>query len=266
MVSTSGTTSVSEPTSAQQRTDDPTRDLVRRLNEARTAQARRQLSEQIIEAALPVADRLAARYRGRGIPIDDLRQVARTALVQAMRRFQGAGRESFLGYAVPCIRGELRRHFRDHGWTVRPPRRLQEARQAASAARSELEHTFGREPSVAELAAATDLPEETVAEAMSTSHCFQPDSLDRPLADDSGVSVGEALGEADPGFASAEARALVRPLLKSLAPRDQRLITLRFFAGLTQSETGECIGISQMQVSRLEARILRSFRESLAAA
>lgn len=265
MVSTSGTTSITELTSAQQHTDDPTRDLVRQLNEARTDAERRHVSEQIIEAALPVADRLAARYRGRGIPIDDLQQVARTALVQAMRRFRGAGRESFLGYAVPCIRGELRRHFRDHGWTVRPPRRIQEARQAASIARSELEHTLGREPSVAELAAATDLPEETVAEATSTSHCFQPDSLDQPLVEESGATVGEALGEADPGFAAAEARAMVAPLLTSLAPRDRRLIALRFFTGLTQSETGERIGISQMQVSRLEARILRTFRESLAA-
>jgi len=265
MVSTSGITSTSELSPAEPRTDDPTRDLVRQLNEAHTASERDQLSEQIIAAALPVADRLAARYRGRGISIDDLRQVARTALVQAMRRFQGEGRESFLGYAVPCIRGELRRHFRDQGWTVRPPRRIQEARQAASAARSELEHTLGREPSVAELAAATDLPEETVAEARATGHCFQPDSLDQPITDDSGPTVGEALGMTDPEFAAAEARAMVRPLLRSLEPRDQRLIALRFFNGLTQSETGKRIGISQMQVSRLEARILRTFRETLAA-
>jgi RNA polymerase sigma-B factor len=265
MVSTSGISSASESTSAQQRTDDPSSDLVRQLSEARTVKQRRVLCEQIIESTLPVADRLAARYRGRGIELDDLRQVARAALVQAMRRFHGAGRESFLAYAIPCIRGELRRHFRDAGWTVRPPRRIQEARLVVTNARTELQHMLGREPSMAEIAAATDLPEATVAEASGAGHCFQPDSLDKPMTGDSETGVGEALGDNDPGFDAAEARAIVGPLLNTLPPRDRELITLRFFSGLTQSETGKRIGISQMQVSRLEARILRTFRENLAA-
>jgi RNA polymerase sigma-B factor len=265
MAFTSGISSASESTSAQQRTDDPSRDLVRQLSEARTAKQRRELRDQIIESTLPVADRLAARYRGRGIDLDDLRQVARAALVQAMRRFRGAGRESFLAYAVPCIRGELRRHFRDAGWTVRPPRRIQEARMLVATTRNELQHTLGREPSTAEIATATDLPEETVAEASGAGHCFQPDSLDKPMTGDSETAVGEALGGDDPGFEAAEARATIGPLLDTLPPRDRQLITLRFFTGLTQSETGERIGISQMQVSRLEARILRTFRENLAA-
>lgn len=243
---------------------DPTRDFVRQLSDAQTPEQRRELCDQIIESAVPLADRLAGRYRGRGIPIDDLRQVARAALVQAVRRFRSAGRESFLAYAVPCIRGELRRHFRDAGWTVRPPRRIQEARAAVTSARSDLQHSLGHDPSIAELAAATDLPEETVAEAGGVGHCFQPDSLDKPMAD-SETAVGEALGATDPGFEAAEARAMIGPLLKTLAPRDRLLISLRFFTGLTQSETGKRIGVSQMQVSRLEARILRTFREDLAA-
>jgi RNA polymerase sigma-B factor len=265
MVSTHDTSPASESASAQQRTDDPTRELVRQLSEARTARQRRELCEQIIESAIPVADRLAARYRDRGIPIDDLRQVARAALVQAMRRFHGAGRESFLAYAIPCIRGELRRYFRDAGWTVRPPRRIQEARQAVSHARAELQHTLGHEPSIEEIAAITDIPEDTVAEASSAGHCFQPDSLDQPMPGDSETAVGESLGSTESGYEAAEARAMVGPLLNPLPPRDRQLITLRFFTGLTQSETGKRIGISQMQVSRLEARILRAFRENLAA-
>jgi len=264
-ISPASESAVSEPTSAQQRTDDPTRELVRQLSEARTAKQRRELCEQIIESTIPVADRLASRYRGRGIPLDDLRQVARAALVQAMRRFRGAGRESFLAYAIPCIRGELRRYFRDAGWTVRPPRRIQEARQAVSNARSELQHSLGHDPTIAEIAEATDLPEETVAEASGAGHCFQPDSLDQPVTGDSDTAVGEALGDTELGYEAAEARAMVRPLLDTLPPRDRQLITLRFFSGLTQSETGKRIGISQMQVSRLEARILRAFRENLAA-
>jgi RNA polymerase sigma-B factor len=265
MVSPIGISSPSASTGTQRRSDDPTRDLVRQLSEARTTRQRRELCDQIIESTLPVADRLAARYGGRGIPMEDLRQVARAALVQAMRRFRGAGRESFLAYAIPCIRGELRRYFRDAGWTVRPPRRIQEARLALSSARADLQHALGRDPSIAELAAATDLPEDTVAEASGAGHCFQPDSLDQPMTGESETPVGEALGDTEPGYEAAEARAMIRPLLDTLPPRDRRRITLRFFSGLTQSETGKRIGISQMQVSRLEARILQAFRERLAA-
>jgi RNA polymerase sigma-B factor len=263
MASTSGTSSA---TTESRESDDPTQDLVRQLSEARSAEQRQQLCAQIIESTIPVADRLAARYRGRGIPLDDLRQVARAALVQAMRRFRGAGRESFLAYAIPCMRGELRRYFRDSGWVVRPPRRIQEARAAASRAREDLQHDLGHDPSAEDVAQVTGLPVETVREAGAAGHCFQPDSLDQPLGDtDADSSVGDNVGALEPGYQEAEARAMVEPLLDELGQRDRTLITLRFFEGLTQSEVGQRIGISQMQVSRVEARILREFREALAA-
>lgn len=246
--------------------DDRTQDLVRQLSEVRDAKQRQQLCEEIIVNTLPVADRLASRYRDRGIPIDDLRQVARAALVQAMHRFRGAGRESFLAYAVPCMRGELRRHFRDAGWVVRPPRRIQEARPVVTLARAELQHDLGHEPTMDEIAAETGLPVETVREASGAGHCFQPDSLDQPMGDAStDPTVGDTLGVSDAGYQQAEARAMIGPLLDRLEPRDRRLMMLRFFDGLTQRETGERIGVSQMQVSRVEARILRTFREELAA-
>ncbi|HJR89306.1 MAG TPA: sigma-70 family RNA polymerase sigma factor, partial [Aeromicrobium sp.] len=231
------------------------------LERARTKRARQDLSDEIILRTIPVADRLASHYRYRGVSIDDLQQVARAALVQAMRRFRGGGENAFLAFAIPSIRGELKRHFRDREWTVRPPRRAQEARLAIVNAHSELVQELGHEPSVAELAAATGLDEQTIREARGVGHCYQPDSLDRPFDDSDGAgTLSTSKGEFEPGFEEAEARIAVGPLLDQLAPRDRKLIMLRFFEGLTQSETGRQIGISQMQVSRIENRILKEFR------
>lgn len=251
--------------------EPPTAELLEQLDKL-TGQTpeqraqRQQLCDEIIRRTLPVADRLAAHYGGRGVPMDDLRQVARTALVQAMRRFHGAGEHAFLAYAVPSIRGELKRYFRDMGWMVRPPRRIQEARLAINDVQSELSSELGREPTAEELAEQTGLDPDTVCAARGADHCYRPESLDRPRGDDDrSRTVGDATGEFDPGFNQAEARVVIWPLLEQLAPRDRKVIILRFFKGLTQSEVGKRIGISQMQVSRVEARILRGFREALAA-
>ena len=137
--------------------DRPTVELFDELEHARSQRARQQLCDELIVRTLPVADRLAGHYRYRGVSIDDLQQVARAALVQAMRRFRGGGEAAFLAFAIPSIRGELKRHFRDREWTVRPPRRIQEARLAIVNAHSELIQELGHEPSASELAAATGL-------------------------------------------------------------------------------------------------------------
>ncbi|HKY59327.1 MAG TPA: sigma-70 family RNA polymerase sigma factor [Aeromicrobium sp.] len=251
--------------------EPPTVELLKQLDEltgqtpAQRAQ-RQRLCDEIIARTLPVADRLAAHYGGRGVPMDDLRQVARTALVQAMRRFHGAGENSFLAYAVPSIRGELKRYFRDMGWMVRPPRRIQEARLAINNVQSDLSNDLGRDPSPEELAELTGFDTETVCAARGADHCYRPDSLDRPRGvDEQAQTVGDVTGDFDPGFSQAEARVVIWPLLEKLAPRDRKLIILRFFKGMTQSEVGKRIGISQMQVSRVESRILEGFREALAA-
>ena len=249
----------------------PTAELLEKLGgltgkTPKQAAERQRLCDEIITRTLPVADRLAAHYGGRGVPMDDLRQVARTALVQAMRRFHGAGEHAFLAYAVPSIRGELKRYFRDMGWMVRPPRRIQEARLAINNVQSDLSNDLGRDPNAAELAELTGIDPDTVAAARGADHCYRPESLDRPRGDEDGSrTVGDVTGEFDPGFNQAEARVVISPLLDQLPPRDRKLIVLRFFKGLTQSEVGKRIGISQMQVSRVEARILRGFRETLAA-
>lgn len=246
--------------------DNRTRALLADLDQIDEGRRRDAICDEIITLTVPVADRIAKRYRGRGVPTDDLCQVARTALVQAMRRFRGASERSFLAYAVPSIRGELRRHFRDKGWVVRPPRRIQEARLAVNAARAELVHDLGREPADDEVAEATGIDVDLVRDARGVDHCYQPESLDRSVDDESSAATGlDAHGRLDPAFDQAEARVVIEPLLKRLESRDRTVIMLRFFDGLTQTEVGRRIGISQMQVSRVEARILRGFREALAA-
>lgn len=244
--------------------DARTSQLLTEWEQAQTERARQRLRDEIITHTLPLADRLASHYFGRGVPADDLQQVARTALVQAMGRFRGGGESAFIAFAIPTIRGELKRYFRDREWTVRPPRRIQEARLAIVNAYGALLQDLGHEPSVEELSAATGLDPATIREAQGVGHCYRPESLDQPLvqADDAGT-LGSITGELDPGFGEADARVSLEPLLAQLSDRDRKLIELRYFEGLTQKETGAQIGISQMQVSRIENRILKEFRLAL---
>ena len=258
---TSSNSSRSRPSSV---TDARIVELFDELEHSRTKRARERLCDEIITHNLPLADRLASHYYGRGVSAEDLQQVARTALVQAMRRFRGGGQHAFIAFAVPSIRGELKRYFRDREWTVRPPRRIQEARLAIVNAHEELTQQLGHEPSVADLAAVTGFDACTIKEAQGVGHCYRPDSLDRPLGDagDAGT-LGMTTGELEPGFGKVDARITLEPLLAQLAPRERKLIVLRYFEGLTQKETGHRIGISQMQVSRVESRILKDFRVAL---
>ena len=264
MNAAAGPSSKSSPKRPASGTDAQTVELFDELERTRTKRARQRLCDEIITHTLPLADRLASHYYGHGVAAEDLQQVARTALVQAMRRFRGGGQNAFIAFAVPSIRGELKRYFRDREWTVRPPRRIQEARLAIFNAHEELTQELGREPSVEDLAEATGFDACTIREAQGVGHCYRPDSLDRPLGDtgDAGT-LGAATGELEPAFGKADARITLEPLLAQLAPRDRKLILLRYFEGLTQKETGLRIGVSQMQVSRLESRILKDFRMAL---
>ncbi len=225
------------------------------------------LIDEIVEVNLPVADALASRYVRRGIPDDDLVQVARLALVRAVQHFRADLGKDFMVYAVPCIRGELRRHFRDAGWSVRPPRRVQEAEYQVQRLWPRLVQELGREPTPEELAERLDLPEGTVVEALTLDGCFHPESLERPVLSQGGSTmvVSDRLGDADAEFERCETRAALAPLLAELAPRDRTVLRLRFVEGLTQREVGEQIGVTQMQVSRILTRILTQLREQLAA-
>ena len=259
-----GTSNTSSPNRPASGMDIRTLELFDELERARTKRARDRLCDEIITRTLPVADRLASHYYGRGVPADDLQQVARAALVQAMRRFRGGGQNAFIAFAVPSIRGELKRYFRDREWTVRPSRRIQEARLAIIKAHGDLMQELGREPTVGELAEASGFDAGTIREAQGVGHCYRPESLDRPLGDtDNAGTLATVTGALDSGFGRAEARIALEPLLERLAPRDRTLIMLRYFDGLTQRETGQRIGISQMQVSRIESRVLKEFRLAL---
>jgi RNA polymerase sigma-B factor len=212
---------------------------------------------------IDLAKGLAARYASRGVPREDLEQVACVALVKAAHGYDIAVGDSFLAYAIPTIRGEIKRHFRDYGWTVRPPRRLQELQARLTKARDELSGSFGRSPRPSELARHLDVPEEEIIEALSTEGCFTPISLDRPVGLDDGTTLGDLLGQEDSACAAVEARTVLGSVLRNLGERDQRILMLRFFKGWTQREIADDIGVTQMQVSRLLSRILRELRSEL---
>jgi RNA polymerase sigma-B factor len=253
--------------------DDRTRSIrTKELFEERAStddpEERHQLLEELVTLNLPVADSLAQRYSARGLPLEDLVQEARLALVRVVESFRPEYGHDFLSYAVPSILGALRKQFRDSGWTVRPPRRIQEAQQAINQSRADLLQQLGREPRVGELSEALNLDEETVIEALSADGCYTPASLDRPIGGDGDTeagarTLGAVLGGEDPDFASCEARVVLRPLLARLEDRDRTVLRLRFVDGLTQREVGEEIGVTQMQVSRILSRIFDTLRNEV---
>lgn len=224
------------------------------------------LLEKAVLVNLPVADSLAFRYSGRGIASQDLVQVARLGLVKAVQGFDPDAGSDFLCYAVPTITGELKRHFRDRGWTVRPPRHIQELRPRIHAASSALTHTLGRTPTRAEVADHLAVDEASVIEALTVDGCFAPTSLDRPVVRDSRSSStwGDAMGHDDPAIAWVEAKLTLAPIFRVLCDRDRLVLRLRFVDDLTQKEIGDIIGVTQMQVSRILSRIMRLARDELA--
>lgn len=242
-----------------QRTDE----VLARLDSARSARRRSELLDELIRLNMPVARSLAARYRGRGIADEDLEQVAYLALVRVARCYDHASGHDFLSYAVPSIRGELRRHFRDQGWMVRPPRRVQELQARIAATESALSTELGRPPRSGELAEALDAPVDDVVEAMAANGCFTPTSLDQVVRANAGGGLGDQLGEEEAGLAAAEARVVLAPALRRLGARDRTIVTMRFFGQRTQQEIAEEIGVTQMQVSRLLSRICRRLRDDV---
>lgn len=251
---------------AQERTErsDRTLDLLQRLADSHDEQERHRLVEELVLVNLGVAHAIAMRYRNRGISSDDLEQVARLGLVKAAQGFDPARQNDFLAYAVPTIRGEVRKHFRDHGWTVRPPRRIQELQSRIMAAATELTHTLGRSPRPSELAKHLDSSVEEVEEALSADGCFSPSSLDRPVSDEDGsASLGDLLPSEDDDQDAADARLMLAPAIRQLTERDRLILHLRFFKGLTQEEIAQEIGVTQMHVSRLLTKILTQLRSEI---
>ncbi len=234
--------------------DDPERGTLERFTEYRSTRAR-PLRNQLVEEHLPLAQSLAQRYANRREPLDDLQQVAVLGLLKAVDRFDPGRGVPFHGFAIPTIVGELRRHFRDRGWMVRVPRRLQELHLRLDPLVADLAQRLGRSPTAAEVAEAAGVDEEEVLQAMDAVSSYRPASLDAARRDQGSSSI-EQLGSVDAELGSVEDRAVLVDLLGSLSSRERRILHLRFFEEKTQAEIAAEIGISQMHVSRILTRCL----------
>ncbi|QIM21887.1 sigma-70 family RNA polymerase sigma factor [Phycicoccus sp. HDW14] len=245
--------------------DDVTELLLLELHHTTDPDDRQRLRSEVVASFLALADGLAHRYAGRGVDREDLEQVARTALVVAVERYRpdSGTRAGFVAFAVPTITGELKRHFRDCGWMVRPPRRLQELRAEVSVAEEGLRHRHGREVTVSEVAELVGCSPGDVRSARSTSSGFRPTSLDAPVP--MGGTEADRLADDEDAFGRLEVGIDLREAVAALGARDRAVVRLRFVEELTQSQIGTALGVSQMQVSRILARILGDLRGTLAA-
>lgn len=226
--------------------------------------ARARLRDNVIEAWLPLAQHLANRFSGRGEPMEDLVQTAAVGLIKAVDKFDPERGVEFAAYAIPTIIGEIKRHFRDRTWDIRVPRRLQELRLSLSEATSTLMQRLGRSPTVADLSAHLGVSEEEVLEGLEGARAYNAVSLSTPTTDgDRATELGDLLGAEDGEFELAELRVALGPALAALDQREQKILTLRFYGNMTQSQIAEQIGVSQMHVSRLLARALAKLRGEL---
>ena len=238
--------------------------FVRLSDMAEDDPARTRLREQLVEAHLPLVEYLARRFRNRGEPLDDLVQVATIGLIKSVDRFDLERGGEFSTYATPTIVGEIKRHFRDKGWAIRVPRRLQELKLSLTKATSDLSQKNGRSPTVAELAAHLGLSEEEILEGLESANAYSAVSLDAPDGgDEDSPAVADSLGMMDEALEGVEYRESLKPLLEQLPAREKRILLLRFFGGMTQSQIAAELGISQMHVSRLLARTLAQLRVGL---
>ncbi|MFF4173399.1 RNA polymerase sigma factor SigF [Streptomyces sp. NPDC001744] len=222
-----------------------------------------ELRNRLVRMHLPLVEHLARRFRNRGEPLDDLTQVATIGLIKSVDRFDPERGVEFSTYATPTVVGEIKRHFRDKGWAVRVPRRLQELRLSLTTATAELSQQHGRSPTVHELAERLGISEEEVLEGLESANAYSTLSLDVPDTDDESPAVADTLGAEDEALEGVEYRESLKPLLEGLPPREKRILLLRFFGNMTQSQIAQEVGISQMHVSRLLARTLAQLRERL---
>lgn len=218
----------------------------------------------IIERCLPLADHIARRFDGRGETRDDLVQVARVGLVNAVNRYDVETGSDFVSFAVPTVMGEVRRHFRDNSWSVKVPRRLKELHLRLGTATAELSQRLGRAPNASELAAELELDRQEVVEGLVAGSSYNALSIDSGGGgDDDGPAILDTLGAADLSLDQIENREALRPLLAALPARERTVLLLRFFENLTQTQIAERVGVSQMHVSRLLTKSLTRLRDQL---
>ncbi|HWS94708.1 MAG TPA: RNA polymerase sigma factor SigF [Mycobacterium sp.] len=221
--------------------------------------------DKIVERCLPLADHIARRFEGRGEPRDDLVQVARVGLVNAVVRFDVDAGSDFVSFAVPTIMGEVRRHFRDNSWSVKVPRRLKELHLRLGSATADLSQRLGRAPTATELAAELGMERDEVVEGLVAGSSYNTLSIDTGGGsdDDDARAIADTLGDVDAGLDRIEDREALRPLLEALPERERMVLVLRFFESMTQTQIAERVGISQMHVSRLLAKSLARLRDQL---
>ncbi len=225
---------------------------------------RERLREILVEEHLPLVRHFARRFSNRGEPFDDLLQVGTLGLIAAIDRFDPTRGVEFLSFAVPTITGEIKRHFRDQGWSVRVPRRLQELHLSLNAAVGELAQKNGRAPTPSELAEHLGIPRAEVLEGLAVANAYRSSSLDERLSgEDDSPTLAATLGEEDAALEGVEYRESLQPLLATIPARERRILILRFFGNMTQSQIAADIGISQMHVSRLLSQTLAKLREGL---
>ncbi len=228
------------------------------------ASSREDAREGLVHLHLPLVQHCARRFRNRGEPYEDLVQVGTIGLLKSIDRFDGERGVEFSTYATPTIIGEIKRYFRDKGWAIRVPRRLQELRMQISAATADLTQSLGRSPTPRELAERVGCTVEEIVEGLESNNAYATLSLDAgDDHDDSATRLLDALGSDDENIEHVEIRESIKPLLDALEAREKKILLLRFFKNMTQSQIAEEIGVSQMHVSRLLTRTLAQLRESL---
>lgn len=261
-----------EPTDARRAGIEETRRrsaelFVEFLDEGASQASRDAARDALVRLHLPLVEHCARRFRNRGEPFEDLVQVGTIGLIKSVDRFDTERGVEFSTYATPTIIGEIKRYFRDKGWAIRVPRRLQELRMQIGTATAELTQDLGRSPTASELAAHIGCTVEEIVEGIESSNAYSTLSLDATDdSDDGAASMLDALGEVDAGMEHVEIRESIKPLLDQLDAREKKILLLRFFKNMTQSQIAEEIGVSQMHVSRLLNRTLEQLRSSLQAA
>ena len=234
------------------------------LNGARSDGARQTPRDALVHLHLPLVEHCARRFRNRGEPFEDLVQVGTIGLLKSIDRFDSDRGVEFSTYATPTIIGEIKRYFRDKGWAIRVPRRLQELRMQIGSATAELTQSLGHSPTPRELGEAIGCSVEEIIEGLESSNAYSTLSLDASDdTDEGGSPMLDAIGIDDVNLEHVEIRESIKPLLDRLDPREKRILLLRFFKNMTQSQIAAEIGVSQMHVSRLLARTLDDLRSSL---
>jgi RNA polymerase sigma-B factor len=241
-----------------------TAEAFERLVELPNGPERVALRDELVRLWLPMAERIAVRFRDRGETLEDLYQVAALGLVKAVDHYDPARGRAFEAYAVPTVTGEIKRHFRDHMWTLHVPRRVQDLRNRVRSTAKELAQTIpGRAPTIAEIAEHAHLTEDEVRTGVEALECFSALSLDAEMPGTEGYALSDALGDSDPGYDLVVDRIAVKPCLEALPERERLILYLRFFRGMTQSRIAEQLGISQMHVSRLLSGCFDRLRKDL---